>query len=183
MSDKLKNLEIIQVENLSIVSLKIDQASVNEATERIELAKPLTRMKTEEDILWLAPNHWLLVSKATDSKMIVKKYTDELTGLNFNLPDQSSGVAVIRLSGLCCREILSMGSGLDCRIDKLTIGACCTTNLARIPVTVVVIESGLLELYLDSSYETYLMNWILDCNRIRELADANNHPMRLEALS
>ena len=79
MSDKLKNLEIIQVENLSIVSLKIDQASVNEATERIELAKPLTRMKTEEDILWLAPNHWLLVSKATDSKMIVKKYNDELT--------------------------------------------------------------------------------------------------------
>ena len=76
-----------------------------------------------------------------------------------------------------------MGSGLDCRIDKLTIGACCTTNLARIPVTVVVIESGLLELYLDSSYETYLMNWLLDCNRIRELADANNHPMRLEALS
>ena len=59
-----------------------------------------------------------------------------------------------------------MDYGLDCRIDKLTIGACRATNLACIVVTFVVIDSGLLV-----------------CNRIGELADAENHTMCLDALS
>ena len=182
MSDDIKNLEISRIKNRNIVSLKIDKASVNEASQRMELAKPLVYNEFEECILWLGPNHWLLVSETIDSKMIIEKYTDKLTGLNFNLTDQSSGIAVIRLSGSFSREILSMGSGLDYRTSKLAAGACCTTNLARIAVTVVAINSELLELYLDSSHETYLMNWLLDSNRIRELVASKNHPMSLEAL-
>ena len=183
MSDAIKNPEISLIKNRSIVSLKIDKASIDEASQRIELAKPLVYNEFEERILWLGPKHWLLVSEKVDSQMVIEKYTDKLTGLNFNLTDQSSGISIIRLPGFCCREILSMGSGLDYRTSKFSVGACCTINLARISVTIIAINSELLELYLDSSYETYLMNWLLDSNRIKDLVASKNNPMSLEALS
>jgi len=159
----------IERKNRTIVSLRISNRSADNARETLRLAAPLQTTESDPRSLWIAPNHCLLVSDNAKPDAIIEDCDDALTGIVYNVFDQSAGLAVFRLAGHGARGLLAMGSGVDFRPTQFPVGACCRTRLAQVAAIVVAIGMDDLDIYVNRSYESYLGSWLEDSKSMSDL--------------
>ena len=170
MPDHRNNgVSIERIENLSIVSLKVSNKSLDDARKRLQLASPLSATGSDPRSLWLGPDRWLLVSNSTTPDVIVRNCNETLTEILHNAVDYSAGLAVLRIAGPTAGQILATGSGIDFRPENFPIRACCRTRLAQIAAVIVTETPQQFDIYVDRSYGTYLSDWLTDASNIDSL--------------
>jgi sarcosine oxidase subunit gamma len=155
-----------RIEKRSIVSLKVSRNSLDSARERLSLAGPLQDSGGDPRRLWIGPAHWLLVSDTTTADVIVDTCRQALAGILHNAVDYSAAMAVFRLTGHAARQLLATGTGVDLRPAAFPAGSCCRTRLAQIAAVITVDTAERFEIYVDRSYETFLMNWLVESSSI-----------------
>jgi len=162
------NVTISSCQAGGIVSLKVAKADLAAAAERLGLAAPLTcsiGSNNSVNSLWIGPDQWLLMSETQPATAIIERCVESLSGLLFNALDQSAGLSGVRIAGTGARRLLAAGCALDLRDGKFTAGSCCRTRFAEIPAVIVATTDASLEMYVDRSYEKYLIDWLEDSAR------------------
>ena len=159
-------VSIERVENLSIVSLKVAAKSLDDASNRLQLASSMTAAGNDPQSLWLGPDRWLLVSNSIAPQVIVRDCNEALVGILHNAVDYSAGLEMLRIAGPDARQLLAAGSGIDLRPGKFPIRSCCRTRLAQIAAVIVAEEPKRFDIYVDRSYGTYMQDWLTDSSGI-----------------
>ena len=165
-------LRVARIEQRSIVSLTLARAGVDAASERLALAAPLQATAADPSSLWVGPEHWLLVSGEQPVEILLERCNRSLRDILHIAVDQSSGLAVFRLEGRGARSLLAAGSGVDFRPGRFKVNDCCRTRLARIAAVVVALDGICFDIYVDSSYASYLQAWLDDEARAPDLPAA-----------
>ena len=163
MAEQDNNIvSIEQIENLSIVSLKVSRKTLDGTRDKLKLASPARVFDGDPRSLWIGPDHWLLVSNSMTLASIVSNCKESLGETLYNAVDYSAGMSVLRISGSNARELLATGSGLDFRAEKFPIETCCRTRFAQIAAIIVSEGPEQFDIYVDRSYGAYLREWLMD---------------------
>lgn len=85
-------------------------------------------------VLGTGPGSWLVLGEDQDHEF-TERYAEKLAGLA-SVSDQSSGYAVIELSGPVARRVLQRGAPIDLHPDSFASGSVATTVIAHIGVTI-----------------------------------------------
>lgn len=159
-------LSVQRVENSALVVLKVERRFEAEVRQLIDLAKPQHIHDGEPMSLWYGPDCWILVSETQSADAMSRFCTNRLQCIPHNAVDFSSALATIRIGGEAVREVLATGSGADFRPSKFKDGCCVRTRLAQVPAIVVAIGDGLVDIYVERSYERYMLEWLEYAARI-----------------
>lgn len=162
-------VSIERVEELSIVSLKVSNKSLDDARQRLQLASPLGVAGRDPRSLWLGPDRWLLVSNSTAPDVIVRNCEEALSEIVHNAVNYSAGLAVLRVAGPNVGQLLAAGSGVDFRPEKFPIGTCCRTRFAQVAAVIVKETPEQFDIYVDRSYGNYLSDWLTDASIIESM--------------
>ena len=163
MAEQVNNgVSIERLDNLSIVSLKVSNKSLESARDRLKLASPVSFSDSDPRSLWFGPDRWLLVSTSISVDSLVKKCHETLADVLHNAVDNSAGLAVFRVTGPGARDLLAADCGLDFRSDKFPVGTCCRTQFAQIAAIIAAQGPEQFDVYVDRSYEAYLGEWLRD---------------------
>lgn len=154
----------------TIVALKVSRQLASTAQERLQLAGPLHFTNSEPRSLWLAPDHWLLLSEVYSPTDIVERCSSELGSILHSALDYSSALVAYRVEGSGAREVLAMGSSLDLRSSTFPTGRCARTRFAQTATVIVAADAGVYELYVGRSYSNYIFAWLQDSAAIANLA-------------
>ena len=155
-----------------MVSLKVSRSAAHAARERLALAAPLHVSAGEPRSLWLAPDHWLLVSDAASADDLIAACRETLAEILHNALDYTAALAPLRIGGECTRELLASGTGVDLRPTRFTAGSCLRTRLAQIPAIITAPGGDVFEVYVDRSHETHIVDWLEDSMEIAARAEA-----------
>jgi len=162
-------VSIEQLENLSIVSLKVSRTSCDVAQERLATA-------SEPKCLWHGPDRCLLVSDSIAADSLLNKCQETLADVLHHAVDNSAGLVLFRLVGPGARDLLAAGCALDFRAGKFPVGTCCRTRLAQIAAVISAEGPEQFDIYVDRSYEAYLAAWLRDSSSIaRSVPLLNQH--------
>jgi len=90
-----------------------------------------------KDVLFIGtgPGQWLAVSATLQNEALAEDLTDRLNGLA-SISDQSSGRAVIRVSGPRAREVLAKGLAIDLDPRVFGPGSAVTSTISHMGVLV-----------------------------------------------
>lgn len=148
----------------SLIAPAVGEAALATAVKtRFGLDLPATpaiaRSKTHA-ALWAGPGQWLLVAEST------AEFADALQALSglAAIADQSSGRAVLRLSGARVREALAKGCMLDLHPAAFPVGMAALTSIAHIGVHLWRAEDGpegaVFEIMVARSFAGSFWSWL-----------------------
>lgn len=160
------------IEDRTIVMLKVAIGVAEKAAERLALAGPLEAAGEDPRSFWCGPDWWLLVSRKRSGPALIEDCERELDGLLHNAVDYTASLTGIRLSGPGAAELLASGCGIDFRIERFPPGSCCRTQLALIGATIAAAGEDRFEVFVESSFRRYILDWIDDTSNIAALAAA-----------
>lgn len=150
----------------AIVMLKLTLGSAADAARRLQLAEPLRVSGVDPRSVWFGPDCWFLMSRETSAETMIERCNLELPGILHNAVDYSAALAAIRIAGPAAETLLASGSGVDFRRQSFAAGSCCRTRLAQVAATVVATGDREFEIFVDRSYERYLLDWLRDSAEI-----------------
>lgn len=143
----------------SKVMLRVQFSEADRAAAAMDLpTERLTAAGSDPQVLWLAPDQWLITSDSDSADTMIRRCRAHLRGIVHSATDASAAFTTFRLEHSRASMLLAMGSGLD--FDKLSYGQCARTRLARVPAVIVPLSPGAYDLYADSSYARYLQHWM-----------------------
>lgn len=160
-------------EKRAIVSLKASPDSAFTVAERLALAEPLHIKGAIEASIWLSPGCWLLLGNRSSTDMLIDRCASKLPDILHHAVDYGDALSVIEISGPLAREVLSSGCALDLREGQFLVGMACRTRFAQIGALIVATEPENFELYVDPSYQAYLLEWLRDSGEIAAQCHAN----------
>ncbi|WP_430709494.1 sarcosine oxidase subunit gamma [Mesorhizobium captivum] len=111
-------------------------------------------------IIWLGPDELLIVHDrdvAPVEDMYSQATKHKMPCLVLDVSDQRT---IFRLQGAGAKNVLSRGTSIDLRVDRLLIGECRQTLLAGVVVIIHRFEELGYDLYVDQTYRDYLSKWI-----------------------
>lgn len=150
------------IENRAIVMLKVALSAAEQASKRLGLADQSQAAGGEPQSLWCGPDCWLLMSSKHSAAVLVESCERELDGILHHAVDFGAALTGIGLSGPGAEELLACGSGVDFRFEKFPPGSCCRTQLARIGATIVASGKDRFEVFVESSFKRYILDWMDD---------------------
>ena len=110
--------------------------------------------------LWVGPDRWLLLSRSQTANAIID-FCDSAFSKRVHIAvDYSSALKTFRVSGDLARHVLASGTGIDLRTDSFAVGSSCRTRFAQIAAIIVAVSSGIFGLFVDQSFEEYLVKWL-----------------------
>ena len=165
-----KAVAIEMIEDRAIIMLKVALDAREEAAKRLVLAGPLQASGGEPQSLWCGPDSWFLMSRKYSGSVLIEDCKRELDGILHNAVDYTAALICISLSGPGAEELLASGSGVDFRFERLPSGSCCRTQLAQIVATIVVTGKDRFEVFVESNFKRYVLDWINDSAHIAALA-------------
>ncbi|MCH7823050.1 MAG: hypothetical protein IIA07_13645 [Proteobacteria bacterium] len=161
MAEQHDNVVTIEpIDNLSIVTLKIAGNSIESASDKLQLAPPVTASGSDPRSLWFGPDRWLLISSSLSADSMVKTCEEALADVLHNAGDYSAGLAVFRVAGPGARDLLASGCGIDFRAKKFPVDSCCRTRFSQIAAIIVAQGPEEFDIYVDRSYGVYLNDWL-----------------------
>lgn len=121
----------------------------------------------EARALCVGPADWLLVSATLSAESLRRQVGFEASGNEFSVVDLTHGLAVIEARGDAIRDVLSKGCALDLHPDRFRAGQSHRTRFAKIAAVLDFPldcpgERPSFELYIASSYQSYLHAWLRD---------------------
>jgi sarcosine oxidase subunit gamma len=117
----------------------------------------------DHDVLWLAPDGWLITANArsSDPGQLISDLETLVSGMHHSLVDVSANRNVLELAGEHRYELLSTGCGLDLHPRSWRDGMCAQTLLARVPV-ILQERADTTRVFVRPSYRDYLVDWLRD---------------------
>lgn len=123
----------------------------------------MTCLLRELRLLCVSPGEWLLSSPTTSGTEIRDTIAKDCKSQHVEYADVSAGHAVIEVTGVSAREVLSKGCGIDLHPRVLFAGRCVRTRFAQVPVVIDCVQDpDRFELYTGRSYTHYLKDWLFD---------------------
>ena len=131
-------------------------------------APPLTpnTVATSGDlrILWVGPDEWLIVGGADQAKAIEQPLREAVAGASASVVDVSASRTVLLIQGELAREVLAHGIAIDLHPRAFPPGRCAQTRLVKAPVIIERSADGTFNLYVHTSFATFLADWLLDAS-------------------
>jgi len=151
--------ELCQVNDRSIVRLRIRLESADTAGVALQLPQPLQWHDGDPAVCWLGPDQWLFTSDTKPARDTISHINHTLSDQLHAATDMSSGNVCFTLSGPAARKVLAMGCGIDLHPGVFKTGQCARTQFAMVPLFIVAAEDDHFDLYADRSYARYLVDW------------------------
>jgi len=151
-----------QVNDRSIVRLRVRPDAADLAGEALQLPQALQWRDSDPAACWLGPDLWLFTSDTKPAEDIIRQIDSTLSGQLHAATDMSSGNVCFTLKGRAARTVLAMGCGIDLHPGAFMSGQCARTHFANVPLLIVAVEENHFDLYVDRSYTRYLINWFAD---------------------
>jgi sarcosine oxidase subunit gamma len=150
-----------------IPSTQIDLRVRGADAEQVPLLLPLEANTwlgwSDREVLWLAPDGWLITADApsSDPGQLISELETVFSGMHHSLVDVSANRVVLELAGEHRFELLSTGCGLDLHPRSWRDGMCAQTLLARVPV-ILQERADTTRVFVRPSFRDYLVDWLED---------------------
>ncbi len=165
-----RDVTIELIEDRTIVMLKVALGAADKTVRRLALAGPSQAVGGDPRSLWRGPDSWFLMSSKYSGAVLIKDCERKLDGILHNAVDYSAALIGFSLSGPGAEELLASGSGVDFRFERFPPGSCCRTQLAQIGATIVAAAKDRFEVFVESGFRRYILDWMNDTSNIAVLA-------------
>jgi sarcosine oxidase subunit gamma len=121
---------------------------------------PCTSAKSElAQIMWLAPDEWLIVVASGSEYDIEQKLRLTLKG-HFAVSDISGAQTILELSGKNVIELMQKSTGYDLHLDSFPVGKIVGTTFAQAGAHILRIDENKFQLVVRRSFSDYIWLWI-----------------------
>ncbi len=135
-------------------------ASVQEA---LGLALPITPCSSAKNelaqIMWLAPDEWLVIVDSGSEYEVEKKLRFYLKG-HFAVSDISGAQTIIELSGSNVIDLLKKSTSYDLHLDSFPVGKVIGTTFAKAGTHILRVSEDKFQLVIRRSFSDYIWLWI-----------------------
>jgi sarcosine oxidase subunit gamma len=125
----------------------------------------------EVDVLWLAPDEWLLLAPSGQEEALAAAVRREIGEADGAVTDVSAQRTAVALTGPRAQEVLARGCSIDLHPKATPAGTCVQTLLAQTGVTILVRDESASDflLLVRSSFAEYFAAWLIDaCAELAE---------------
>jgi heterotetrameric sarcosine oxidase gamma subunit len=116
-----------------------------------------SRSDTDPPLIWVSPTAWLIVGR---NASVERDLRDALSGRYADLLDLTHAYGVIRIAGDKGADLLATTCGADFHPSAFPPGRSARTLIAGVQTIVTRPAGDTLDLYLDSSLLSYLLEWL-----------------------
>ena len=135
-------------------------AGVQEALGVALPTSPCSSAKSElAQIMWLAPDEWLIVVASGSEYEIEKKLRSCLKG-HFAVSDISGAQTILELSGCNVIELMKKSTGYDLHLDSFPVGKVIGTTFAKAGAHILRVSENKFQLVIRRSFSDYIWLWI-----------------------
>lgn len=120
------------------------------------------RSEGDRRSLWLGPDEWLLVGPDGKQDAFQDALRVGLAGAFGSIVDVSASRTVLEVGGPKARDLLAHGVSID--LDARSFGSdrCAQTLLAKAQVIIERREESAFNIYVRTSFASYVADWLLD---------------------
>ena len=115
-------------------------------------------------VLSQAYDEWLILTPNGRQDALAASLRHALADAHFAITDVSDLRAGFEVHGERARDLLQKGTAVDLHPRVFGAGACTTTALARVRVTIRATGAQAYELLVERSYAAYLWDWLTDAS-------------------
>ena len=151
--------EFVRTPDPAILALRGSPKVLGLACATLLLEIPADNRFTERPGLLIAtigPDDWLVIADDADSATLVQRLETALAGHNAAVVDISGNRVRYRLDGPDAATLLAHGCSID--LDRLPVGACVGTLLARAQIVLLKRKNGY-DLFPLRSFAAYVEEW------------------------
>lgn len=112
--------------------------------------------------LWLGPDEWLVVGPDGQKAVMEQELRNALNGSVGSIVDVSADRTQLEIRGPKTRELLEHGVPIDLDARSFGPARCAQTLLAKAQVIIERRDDAAFQLYVRSSFASYLADWLLD---------------------
>jgi len=127
------------------------------------LALPTTPCSSAKNdlaqIMWLAPDEWLVVVDSGSEDDIEKKLRSCLKG-HFAVSDVSGAQTILEISGKHVIELMKKSTGYDLHLDSFPVGKVVGTTFAKAGAHILRVGEDKFQLVVRRSFSDYIWLWI-----------------------
>jgi len=135
-------------------------AGVQEALGMALPITPCSSTKSElAQIMWLAPDEWLIVVDSGSEYEVEQKLRSYLKG-HFAVSDISGAQTIIELSGSNVIDLLKKSTGYDLHLDSFPVGKVIGTTFAKAGAHILRVSEDKFQLVVRRSFSDYIWLWI-----------------------
>jgi len=110
-------------------------------------------------IMWLAPDEWLIVVASGSEYDVEEKLRSTLTG-HFAVSDISGAQTILELSGMNVIDLMKKSTGYDLHLDSFPIGKVVGTTFAKAGAHILRVSEDKFQLVIRRSFSDYVWLWI-----------------------
>jgi len=131
--------------------------------EALGVALPITPCSSAKSelaqIMWLAPDEWLIVVASGSEYDIEQKIRSYLKG-HFAVSDISGAQTILELSGDNVIELMKKSTGYDLHLDSFPVGKVVGTTFAKTGAHILRVSEDKFQLVVRRSFSDYVWLWI-----------------------
>ena len=140
-----------------------DDAFLTGVQEVLGVALPTTACSSAKSesaqIMWLAPDEWLIVVASGSEYDVEEKLRATLKG-HFAVSDISGAQTLIELSGMNVIDLMKKSTGYDLHLDSFPIGKVVGTTFAKAGAHILRLSEDKFQLVIRRSFSDYVWLWI-----------------------
>lgn len=131
--------------------------------EALGVALPITPCSSAKSelaqIMWLAPDEWLIVVASGTEVDVEQKLRTYLKG-HFAVSDISGAQTILELSGSNIIELMKKSTGYDLHLDSFPVGKVVGTTFAKAGAHILRVSEDTFQLVIRRSFSDYIWLWI-----------------------
>ncbi|WOH37386.1 sarcosine oxidase subunit gamma family protein [Thalassotalea fonticola] len=131
--------------------------------EALGVALPVTPCSSAKSdlaqIMWLAPDEWLIVVASGSEYDVEQKLRSYLKG-HFAVSDISGAQTILELSGSNVVELMKKSTGYDLHLDSFPVGKVIGTTFAKAGAHILRVSENKFQLVVRRSFSDYIWLWI-----------------------
>ena len=126
---------------------------------------PCSSAKSElAQIMWLAPDEWLVVVASGSEYEVEQKLRSNLKG-HFAVSDVSGAQTILELSGSNVIELMKKSTGYDLHLDSFPVGKVIGTTFAKAGAHILRVSEDKFQLVIRRSFSDYIWLWIQQASK------------------
>lgn len=131
--------------------------------EALGVALPITPCSSAKSelaqIMWLAPDEWLIVVASGTEVDVEQKLRTYLKG-HFAVSDISGAQTILELSGSNIIELMKKSTGYNLHLDSFPVGKVVGTTFAKAGAHILRVSEDTFQLVIRRSFSDYIWLWI-----------------------
>mgnify|MGYP001817963433 FL=1 len=123
---------------------------------------PNTLTSERNQVFWLGPDEWLIVTEADRTATMVEALRDAVSEFHAAVNDIGGGQVALMIEGAGTRDMLAKGCTLDLHDSVFTAGSCAQSGLGKANVLLACLDDApSLMIVVRRSFADYLCRWLL----------------------